>query len=606
MNLSDKSIFESPKPLKQFMFDNHISSGQIIIFLILNILSVYYKEIVQNFVPILLALILCYLLCASFTQKALVGNKPNINNFNFYLSNDNGKFSLVEKVKNIAESNRECEPDILSKLNEIFDSQSYLYKYDITPYSSSRKSKDDTHTFTQTPCSVAFSSSLTPNTCSMSTAMSSMYSSSSISSCVPTSKPILTMTTSSLMPKMSVSDSSKSEFLAPNQCALSTEQINSIHSPNSKDDHSTNSVNYNILQKASITQTVAQTNLNQPLPKPYSPENIVINPEASVNVEISRDEFKSSIKQEKLLKVNDLFSSLKDTVSLLPKFTGNFQEYRNFRSSFSTIVNHLDFTDENKAILLYMSLSQEVIQILGPITVDDKINYRVLWNLLDNEYCRPQCGLLYHGAALTSLSDWNVCDSMEKLNNLYNFLLLHHRALEREGELGRNLAVGMIVASKLEGELLEKVCAVLGNPPENSVLEHILSLIKDQINFMEICKLTSPYSNKMFQGKVSEEENLISSSKLDNFIPKSCLKSNTHVSKKCLFCHQDTHISHACEVYNRPSDFHNILFRNFSCYNCLEVGHKSYGCPKPKICSLCQDPRKHSPVICSSRYALIP
>ena len=47
------------------------------------------------------------------------------------------------------------------------------------------------------------------------------------------------------------------------------------------------------------------------------------------------------------------------------------------------IDDHLDHSDSDKALLLYMSLSENVIQSIGSLTVNSKIDYVILWDLLD-------------------------------------------------------------------------------------------------------------------------------------------------------------------------------------------------------------------------------
>ena len=124
--------------------------------------------------------------------------------------------------------------------------------------------------------------------------------------------------------------------------------------------------------------------------------------------------------------------------------------------------------------------------------------------------------------------------------------------------------------------------------------------MKEYIDFLEICQLTSPDSNK-FQDEIPEN-NKLKNKKCNEFIPKSCLKHKAPVLNNCLFCHQSTHVSHDCNVYNKLSDFQKVIYKNFSCFNCLNVGHKSYACPKATFCTLCNDNRKHSPVLCSTNY----
>ena len=73
---------------------------------------------------------------------------------------------------------------------------------------------------------------------------------------------------------------------------------------------------------------------------------------------------------------------------------------------------------------------------------------------------------------------------------------------------------------------------------------------------------------------------------------------------RCVFCQSKSHHSHKCRKYRSPNDYQRVLFQQFLCYNCLCHGHKSYACPQYKQCHLCQDYRKHSPVLCNLYHTL--
>ena len=70
----------------------------------------------------------------------------------------------------------------------------------------------------------------------------------------------------------------------------------------------------------------------------------------------------------------------------------------------------------------------------------------------------------------------------------------------------------------------------------------------------------------------------------------------------CLFCLSTTHQSYDCNKFSNPQHFQATLFKNFLCYNCFQQGHKAYACPKPKQCSICYDPRKHSKILCNRNF----
>ena len=448
MSVCKVNSLELPKQLQQFMFEHNISMNHIVIGLAFYMLTFYFKEFIQMFVPVVV--ILYFLHCS-----ILSGEKSNVNHFHFYLPNDHGEFGLIEKIKNVVESGdkKDFNTDTISQLNQIFDQNNYSYKYDFKPYSNS------VNNFTKLRENTNISTNKIPSTVTCSnfpksaTTVSVSSTSCKISSTAPTfpcENSIYSTNTS--LPVLSMSTNNSSNLLNSNLSGS-----NSSNSPNLKLDFTKSSdessliLNHKVLQKENCESTNPLSSFKE------SEATLKSKPISTVD-NFTQCDFPTA--KSGLCNVNMPVSSIKESLDLLPQFSGSFEEYRQFKERFKTIVNHLNHTDTSKALLLFMSLSSEVVLSLKSPVVDGTINYQFLWKLLDREYCRPQNGLLYHGAALNSLTEWNVCDSLEKLSKLYKFLLLNHRALERGGELGKGLSVGMIVASKLEGELLSKVCEV--------------------------------------------------------------------------------------------------------------------------------------------------
>ena len=581
--MSKVNHLEILKQLNQFLFEQHISMNHVVIGLTFYFIALYFKEVIQIFIPVVLIL---YFLHGSTVS----GQKSNINHFHFHLSNDHSQFDFIEKVKCVVESgDKDYNTDAFSKLNQIFDPSNYSYEYDFKPNSNLVNNGFNKLGENINVSKNEIPSKVSSNFPTSATSVNVSSTNCKISSTTPTfqsENPVFSINTP--LPLSTLSTNNSSNLLNSKLLPVS----NSSSSPNLKvdpiksSDESSLTSNHRGLKKENGELTDSLSSFQE------SEVTLKLEPISTVD-NFTQCEFPAT--KSSICNTNMPVSSIKESLDLLPQFSGNIEEYRQFKYRFETIVDHLNHSDASKALLLYMSLSPEIVLSLKSPIVDGIINYQYLWELLDKEYCRPQNGLLYHGAALNSLTDWDVCDTLEKLSELYKFLLLHHRALERGGELGKGLSVGMIVASKLEGEVLSKVCEVLGSPSKNSVLEDILFQIKDHINFLEVCELASPDSNKKFQDKITENK----------LVPKSCLKTHPQVSNpNCLFCHQSTHVSHDCNVYNNPIDFHKAIFKNFSCFNCFEVGHKSYACPKDKFCTLCVDYRKHSQVLCSNNYNL--
>ena len=579
---------DSPKTIKQFMFNSNISARDLAIALILNLISVVSKDVLLYILPSIFILIIL-LFGKSISFKALAGDTPNIN-LHFYLINEQGQFSLIDKSKCFQGSNfcdEQFNPkEILEMLNKKFSLNDFKCENNISEKLSSINAKAPVVSTNNSNSSISNASSITTDSISAksATVCTSVVSSNSISPVFSTPV-VMSQTKTDTMSDsnniQSVSSSMTADLKFPPKL-FSTDAIEET------------------VQVANQNSKLSNSNLVIQDCKDFDPSNY-----ASLN-------FKNPFISKQITNSNISMTEINSALSILPKFSGDLQAYRGFKCKFVTLTNSFIFSDSEKAILLYLSLSDEVVDSLGKITTGGNIDYDILWDKLNCEYYRPQHGLMYHGAALNSLSEWGVCNTLEDLNKLYNFILKHHRALEREGEIGGDLAVGMMVLSKIDGELSENVSHILANPPSNcSVIEKILTTIKNHINYLEICNLTCPSENTILSSS-NDILNALSNNELDcqisnlpevKNIPKSCLKQKyLNDTESCLFCRQNTHSSHDCKLYNDPFSFKQLIFRNFLCYNCLQVGHKSYGCPYSKVCNLCTDTRKHSNILCNKRY----
>ena len=84
----------------------------------------------------------------------------------------------------------------------------------------------------------------------------------------------------------------------------------------------------------------------------------------------------------------------------------------------------------------------------------------------------------------------------------------------------------------------------------------------------------------------------------------SCRTFKNRPIDKCKICYC-YHDPKVCPKFTNPYDFYLYLKKTYACFNCAEVGHRSFACPKLKMCDLCTDPRKHSPLLCNKNYNYI-
>ena len=573
-------IIEALRVLTNCILSQKVSVAQILFIIIINILCFY----VRDFIPMLVI--------------------PNLIIISVIFMINNGFYFAVFKLKQGNVSQIGCfglQPDCNEFKGKKFDNKIFdPFSYDISEHLSNshlkRKQVFSPVNFEcpSTKCSGNSTSTLT-------TAQSSLGITKN-----------LTTTTSSLNTSPNFSNSNPSianmsvPLSLPDPLTTVVSSISTVSKPCSSLNNSmSTSVNITLPSKPSfpssdlISTSVSQgdSDFNTCANSKSSIENIDIRNELTFSNENERNEHDVSISNFN----NSLVSSLVDEIKSLtvsshtnintlmqisPKFNGSIKDYKSFQYKFKTLVNHLKLKDSEKALLLFSCITDGVIEALGPITVDGLINYDLLWTNLEREYNRPENGPLYYGAAFNSIASWDVCDTKEKLVNLYEFLLKNVRALEREIGVQNDLVVAATVLPKFDGLLLENAASFLSKANGKPVMSEILNLMKEEITRFELEKIVSGSHNDFEKSKVEPpkfKENILK--EIDS----------------CLFCRSSSHKSDDCLKFDDPWKFKSVLLERFLCFNCFNLNHKWYNCPENKQCNLCNDPRKHSRILCD-RY----
>ena len=284
--------------------------------------------------------------------------------------------------------------------------------------------------------------------------------------------------------------------------------------------------------------------------------------------------------------------------STVTKFNGEESEYQGFKCQFSTLIDSMDISDQDKGLILFMSLEDEVINTLGTIT-GEHIDYHKLWKNLDDEYLTPQNGIFSHFVALNSISTWTTCDTLSQLEKLYKFARLHFLALRRlEADIQAE-GFSVVLLSKLTGTTGDRVSSLMAESNGKPVLSSILEIMREQIHILKLQEeaakwhQTVPNRNEVYQSTPHYQTNEL----------RDTTAHAQALELKCVFCLSSGHDSTRCRRYRMPSDFQRELYKQYRCFNCMEQGHHSSDCPRVKMCSLCGDSRKHSPPLCKHYYA---
>ena len=300
-------------------------------------------------------------------------------------------------------------------------------------------------------------------------------------------------------------------------------------------------------------------------------------------------------------------------LSILPKFDGNSYQFLSFKNRFQTVINQFKLNISQKAVLLYLSLAEKVAESLPTVGIEDNLDYYGLWNQLENEYFGPQHGPLYNGALLNTIRSWSICNTSEKLSHLYKFVMNNFKSLEIQGLAEPDLVTAITVLGKLEGDLATEVSKTILENQGRPVLLKILRLIKEDLNNLELQQVVSGSHNKLQNTEnITLPQSLIKNCNCECTFQKvnrdmetsSCRTFKNRPIDKCKICYC-YHDPKVCPKFTNPYDFYLYLKKTYACFNCAEVGHRSFACPKLKMCDLCTDPRKHSPLLCNKNYNYI-
>ena len=310
------------------------------------------------------------------------------------------------------------------------------------------------------------------------------------------------------------------------------------------------------------------------------------------------------------------FHHLKVLASQENKFDGDPSRYQRFKEKFNVLMDTRELTDLEKALVLYLSLEDDVITSLGDITTDSQLDYQKLWRELDDEYLLPVNGLYSHFAALSSISSWDVCNTHSSLDKLRKFLRFHCIALERLGAKDQAEGYVLQVLSKLSGNTADRVSTAMINSGGKPVLPQILEILREEVNIIGLQEFATTAhgeipgeSDETLQQSTvhidPEEYKSSTQPVFSNTNPSGLQGSNSAFPDKvfsCIICESNSHTTHSCRRYSSPGDYRRLCFQNYWCYNCLGVGHRSHGCLKNKVCTFCDDPRKHSPLLCRNYH----
>ncbi|XP_070171009.1 uncharacterized protein [Polyergus mexicanus] len=256
----------------------------------------------------------------------------------------------------------------------------------------------------------------------------------------------------------------------------------------------------------------------------------------------------------------------------LPKFSGNFAEWENFRGIFESLVASKEsLSNTQKLHYLKASVTGEAAVLINHVKIADA-NYDGAWKLLIEEYDNQNAIIHAHIHAFADLPIMKT-ESAVELKGLRDTVAASLAALTNLGrpvEKWDDLLV-YIVSQKFSPRTRNEWNLQRGKSTASPTYEEIRDFMTLRIRGLtDHSKLNADTSSHKNKGSNRASVNNVA-------------------TEKCLNC-SGNHNLMLCDEFKRKSVEQRTQFlkSHKGCFNCLKVGHFPTSCKSKKRCNLCR------------------
>ena len=252
----------------------------------------------------------------------------------------------------------------------------------------------------------------------------------------------------------------------------------------------------------------------------------------------------------------------------------------------------------NRIKFLLSSFGQNTVQGEGSLV-------KAVFKSLDGSYISPPVTCITRGSLIQDVDSFKLSDQ-QRLSIQRSGYKLSDSGASIDGKLPIDIVIGQDLYYHLVkgapvhcADGLVLIDTVFGYALGGPVRTGLVSNPRPSMNYVK-CQLPTG------TGKFIDIKNFPGSDPHIPGIPKSCIpaeeakveKEETN-SSPCLFC-GDSHVPVDCKLFSDKEQFMLVLKGQDRCFNCFDIGHIIYFCPKPSTCSDtdCHRNGKHSPFMC--------
>ncbi|XP_011860345.1 PREDICTED: uncharacterized protein LOC105557654 [Vollenhovia emeryi] len=256
----------------------------------------------------------------------------------------------------------------------------------------------------------------------------------------------------------------------------------------------------------------------------------------------------------------------------LPKFSGQYTDWSNFRDLFqSLVVSNEALSDVQQLHYLKTSLIGEAGLILRNISITEA-NYKTAWTELTQRYENKRMVVSNHLRAVLELTPMKS-ESAVELKRVYDTTNDSVHALKNLGRAVDDDFVVAIIERKLDVKTLQEWNLLLGSSTELPTFKELCQFLVNRLRALEATQQISEGNKK--------SKHIASTKSLVSAVDKS----------KCIACNE----SHSLYQYIKKSltvgKRKELVKKHRCCHNCLGKGHYPRNCLSSRRCARCS--RKH-------------
>lgn len=277
----------------------------------------------------------------------------------------------------------------------------------------------------------------------------------------------------------------------------------------------------------------------------------------------------------------------------LPKFSGSYNSWLEFRDTFTSLIHGNDDIDEiNKFHYLRSSLTESAAIVIQSIEFSAQ-NYNMAWELLCERFDNERLLIENHVTALFNIESITK-ESSTALKSIVDNVNKNIRALKTLGEPvdSWDTLLIYIIRQKLDTKTFREWEEYKGRIDKSKriTFDQFIEFMRNRAELIETLEKSRHSTNT--------HTNTKQNTKIKSFVTTENISSS--LSRSCPKCKSDHNLNSCPQFLSLSVNDRMSLLPGYKlCYNCLRHGHYPSNCKKSG-CKICK--RKHHTLIHNSDY----